>query len=383
MEELSYILNQNPKRLLRRVLPQSVGGTNNLLTALNLLIDKAQTLSAFDAKQELCSVKCDSSQNTVLHLAAKLGDIKNVERILQIFGYDQKCVDNVNVDSFSALHLAAKFGHLEVVKMLLAAKANAALPASVQNRKWAPIHYAAQFGYKEIIEEMVNAGVDIEVKTSFGLTPLVVASEFGQDQVVDFLLKKGAEKNVQTIAENYGMNSLHYAAIGNFKEVVFLLLEAGVDKNKLTKNGYSALDFAARKNHLEILRIFLSWGCGEIEQALEIARHSNNSEAVSLIENYINAIKKLFNLKWLETKGAFLSKALQQFDKDNLQEQKIVFSSEVVFNAFGILSLKNQVGVLIKSQQTLEEFAFDNGMNDLSHRLEDLNKMVKNRNLKN
>ncbi|CAK9292327.1 unnamed protein product [Gordionus sp. m RMFG-2023] len=67
-----------------------------------------------------------------------------------------------------------------------------------------PLHYAADYGQAEIIKFLLNQGADInhgllahtKAKDSYGITPILAAIWEGHIPVVQLLLEKGADKTV-------------------------------------------------------------------------------------------------------------------------------------------------------------------------------------------
>ncbi|CAK9292326.1 unnamed protein product [Gordionus sp. m RMFG-2023] len=59
-----------------------------------------------------------------------------------------------------------------------------------------PLHYAADYGQAEIIKFLLNQGADINAKDSYGITPILAAIWEGHIPVVQLLLEKGADKTV-------------------------------------------------------------------------------------------------------------------------------------------------------------------------------------------
>jgi len=56
---------------------------------------------------------------------------------------------------------------------------------------------AADFGQAEVVKFLISKGADVNAKDNFGITPLLAATYEGHVDVVDILLKKGADKNVK------------------------------------------------------------------------------------------------------------------------------------------------------------------------------------------
>ncbi|CAM1307958.1 Uncharacterised protein g4722 [Pycnogonum litorale] len=57
-----------------------------------------------------------------------------------------------------------------------------------------PIHYAADYGQAEVIEYLIQKGANINAKDRHGITALLAAIYEGHTDCVKILLKKGASK---------------------------------------------------------------------------------------------------------------------------------------------------------------------------------------------
>lgn len=96
---------------------------------------------------------------TFLHTAVSAGDVDSVHFLLQV---------GVNVNTpvrdpsqRTALSLAVTNGHVQIVDMLLRARANYAIPEP--SSKWTPLHLAAALGHVEIVDCLVKAGTDASI----------------------------------------------------------------------------------------------------------------------------------------------------------------------------------------------------------------------------
>jgi ankyrin repeat protein len=259
-----------------------------------------------------------------------------------------------------------------LVKILLANGADKNAKTSKETREWLPIHYAAKNGNIEIVEEFLNVGVDKEVKTTFGLNILHIAVEHNHESLVKFLLAKGVDRKAKTIEDNHQMTCLHYAAINGNEAIASALLEAGVDGNARMTTGFSALEIAAKNNHLDVVSLLLQYGCVSSIEALKIAKEFKATDVVKKIELYEKAKKIFFkNLKYESSK---LIEVIKEFDAENLSEAKNILEEEKEFllNAHGILGLKTPIGMFRKSEMSLEEIAQKEGLVELTKRLVDL-----------
>ncbi|XP_065070835.1 myotrophin-like [Rhopilema esculentum] len=88
---------------------------------------------------------------------------------------------------------ATKNGDMELLKDLVE-KQNVSINTELLNGRMA-IHYAADYGQLEVIEYLVSKGADMNQADKHGITPLLAAIFEGHTSCVKFFLSKGANKN--------------------------------------------------------------------------------------------------------------------------------------------------------------------------------------------
>jgi ankyrin repeat protein len=99
-----------------------------------------------------------------------------------------------------------------------------------------------------VVELLLDAGADVRVQTTAGVTALHAAAEGYHSDIVELLLQAGADVRIQTTA---GVTALHAAADGDRSGMVELLLQAGADVHAQTAAGDTALHkavAASKKN---------------------------------------------------------------------------------------------------------------------------------------
>jgi ankyrin repeat protein len=146
-------------------------------------------------------------------------------------------------------------GELQNWKVSQIEKLHQRLPF-VQN--YEAILHAAQWN-AVLVEFLKNAAstVNVNARNQYGWTALIWASIKNRTEVVDLLLKAGADANLQN---RDGWTALIAALFENHTEVVRLLLEAGANANLQDKDGLTALMDASSKGHTEVVELLLNAG---------------------------------------------------------------------------------------------------------------------------
>lgn len=126
-------------------------------------------------------------------------------------------------DGRTSLHEAASYGHLEVLKLLLDAKAEV---ATQDNYGRTALHRAAWKGHSEVVKLLLDAKADVNTPDNDGWTALHQAAWNGHSGVVKLLLE--AKIDV-TMHDNDGWTAQRISESNGHSEVVKLLLNANVD----------------------------------------------------------------------------------------------------------------------------------------------------------
>ena len=95
------------------------------------------------------------------------------------------------------------------------------IPESKVSDGWFPLMLAAFGGHEEIVEALIKTGANINMKVNDGSTALMAASMQGHHSIVKILLEKGADK---TIKNNNGLTALSLAMQGGYDEITGLLI---------------------------------------------------------------------------------------------------------------------------------------------------------------
>ncbi|WP_131764190.1 ankyrin repeat domain-containing protein [Legionella drozanskii] len=190
---------------------------------------------------------CDSKGRTQNHWAAICNQLAEFRKA------DQLLIDSRDNANRTALVIAAQHGHLELVNEILAKIDEDNVTA--RSKAWTieknrALKSATRQGHFDIIEVLLNHGAKIEDPPQ---TALIIAVEKSDYDMVDFLLKKGADVNMGR-GEN-GETALMLAVSNGHVEIVRLLLKKGANANHVTYDHQTALMAAVILDQVEMIKI--------------------------------------------------------------------------------------------------------------------------------
>jgi ankyrin repeat protein len=212
-----------------------------------------------------------------LHEAAELGDVSAIRRFVSTGSNIDELVDGVSPLMLAAYHchpsavqellmdgartdlvsgngksaliLAVESGDAEVVRFLLAKKADVGFRGG--KNKASPIVIAVGNGDLEVSRLLVDAGADLRDKDQYGNPLLCVATmggfqEGGHPDVVKFLLEKKLDPNQGGMGVS---TPLMNAVMNHAPQVVRLLLDHGADPKKAAPADHPLAEYAEYAEH--------------------------------------------------------------------------------------------------------------------------------------
>ena len=163
-------------------------------------------------------------------------------------------VNTAQPDGMTALLWTAYHDETGPARALLAAGAD---PKLANRYGITPLSLACQNGNAELVDLLLAAGADPHRPLPGGETPLLTAARTGRPGPVRALLAAGAR--VEEALPN-GQTPLMWAAAEGHTEVVGLLLAAGADLPARLASGLNAWLFAVRGGHADTVRALLKAG---------------------------------------------------------------------------------------------------------------------------
>lgn len=148
----------------------------------------------------------------------------------------------------SPLLLACYYNKPQIVKVLL------------KHIDELTIHEAAAAGLLEQVQAMIENNPDLlDTVSDHGFTPLGIATHFGNEDVVRFLLGKGADPNIQS-QNGYNVYPIHAAISSGFDNIAKMLIEAGAEVNVLQSSRTTPLHFASQQGNIDLIILLLENG---------------------------------------------------------------------------------------------------------------------------
>ena len=213
-------------------------------------------------------------KQTPLCLAAQKGNWKIAQLLLQ-HGADP---NNEDVEKYTPVHLAASNGFVDCLNLLL--KANASVDCKTL-KGITPLHYAVQGGHASCVRLLINAGA----KVNCAKKPLLlIAADEGKPEVVQILLDALAVIDCKAYVKAYldkeneisdHLTPLHLAASKGNLDVVELLLRGGANVDSVTDNSkWTALDFSVLNGHSQCAIVLLKHGATVSENCKNVGRNN-------------------------------------------------------------------------------------------------------------
>ena len=133
---------------------------------------------------------------------------------------------------------------LEIIKKYL-------VYTSREEYLFAQFYKAAEAGKENTIHELLAQGVKPDLKDSRNVSPLWIAVLHGHLRVVELLLDTGGvDINLESIS---GRTPIFWAAAHGYEDIVGLLLRAGADPNLTGEDGRTPLSIAKHHGHGKIV----------------------------------------------------------------------------------------------------------------------------------
>ena len=190
----------------------------------------------------------------------------------------------------------------------------------------APLRSAAEHGNMHAVKHLINFGADVNMKSTTGVTPLLLACKGNHLDIVDILLKYAANVNVETDKKETPLSAS--CTSRNLQIVTSLLSNSPIpDLNHKNRDRKTPLEISIDNYHFEIAMALINkgahfptkWLSDEDNQNLQKLCHVGNTD---LVKRYLQIRKKT-----VEAGGHMLANVIRE---DNAELLKLLLESDKV-----------------------------------------------------
>ncbi len=168
--------------------------------------------------------------------AAKAGDLTQVKALVSTGDVDINVIDSFQT---SPLMMAVGNKHLNVAEYLLQHGADIHLD---NKYGYTPLMQAAMRNDPKMVSMLLDKGAKIDQKNFYTeLTPLMMAVDNGSMELVELLIARKANLNLQ---DDRGRSALMHASAARQPKIAERLIQAGADTTLKDKQDRTADDFA-------------------------------------------------------------------------------------------------------------------------------------------
>jgi len=183
--------------------------------------------------------------------AARNQDQKAVRTLLA-----QKADINArSTDGSTALLWLAHWNDLDTANLLLGAGADA---NAANDFGMTPLSQACTNGNSAFVRLLLKSGANPNLAVATGETPLMTCAKSGSADAVRMLIEYGATINAKEPTQN--QTALMWAAAERHPDVMKVFIDAHADLKANSKQGFTAIHFAARVGDLESVKLLLAAG---------------------------------------------------------------------------------------------------------------------------
>jgi len=277
---LSYIIEKDYKKALK---------VAKFYNNINPIINNTNNKSIIDNTKDPLITHPDIKN--AIELALNNNDINNLKKYLEILKsylnnpYDINYI--ITSNSVSLLIEAIIKNKIEVIKVLL--EYNIDINAIYKNFTYSTaLQVAILQGNINILKLLLEKNANPDIQGIYNYTPLIVSSLLqNREEIVIELLKYTRDINLK---DNNRYTALIYAAKNGHTDIVQLLLQEYANVNMQNNDSYTALTFAAQNGHTDIVRLLLDKDANVNIQgnkygntALISAAHNGHTDIVRLL----------------------------------------------------------------------------------------------------
>ncbi|XP_067454225.1 CARD- and ANK-domain containing inflammasome adapter protein [Thunnus thynnus] len=189
-----------------------------------------------------------SKSQSLIHMIVSDGEVALANDLL-----NDTNINTVNSSNETLLHVAAEHGHLSIIELLLQRGARLDLK---DNKGHTALHRAASRGHTEIVRALIKAGTLNYTLDLQGKTPIHLAAENEHLNSVKVLVKEEAEQSESHTQDTF----LHMAAMEDNSRLAEMLLQSGAAVDARNNNKKTALFYAVARSDEKTVTVLLNAG---------------------------------------------------------------------------------------------------------------------------
>ena len=162
---------------------------------------------------------------------------------------DQKVTEKVNPEDFFK---AVKDNDVAKVKDYLSKDPTLVKAVTSDFLKETALGISTFNGNKEIVDMLLQKGADPNVNDDMGIAPILGAARQNRAEIIEMLIKNKAKVDIKNKSDE---TALHYAAEYNSGDAAKVLLAKGADKNLKNSSGKTPLDIAKDKKSDKVIEL--------------------------------------------------------------------------------------------------------------------------------
>ena len=186
-------------------------------------------------------------------------------------------MDMTDLRGDDAFMHAAKNGHKDIIQLLLEHGTN-------PNKyfKTSALHRAASFGHADCVKLLLEAGADVRMRDNHGYTPMELATQTDQWQVVQCLLDHG-----EAVQKEELDTALAASAFWDATKSVPILLDHGASPNAVDKHGIPAFFLAIAQNNIDMVVSLIQHNCDVNKPVPRVYFYNTEFEEVCSIQSQL------------------------------------------------------------------------------------------------